>query len=311
VGFVYYATYKAEQSINRLFEGRLEGAAAARLRPFLVAALNQTRERSGYEIDARVLRRNTSLSAGAELKLTGITSLTGSYRRATTRYGDDERFLDTPLGAQLDETIDAAAAGVRYAITPLTTVVVDVEVQRDRFETSPIRDSDSLRVMPAAEFAPGAVITGRVAAGFRRFSPHDSRLDEFSGFVGSANLGYSLLGRTRFSVLATRDVMYSVDPATPYFLVTSGHLTVSQRVGGPFDVIVVAGLDRLQYQSVAGLPVAAPVDRTRTVGAGVGLRLGSSARLALIYDFTDRVSNELDRRAYERRRLFASVTYGE
>jgi hypothetical protein len=86
VGFVYYATYKAEQSINRLFEGRLEGAAAARLRPFLVAALNQTRERSGYEIDARVLRRNTSLSAGAELKLTGITSLTGSYRRATTRY---------------------------------------------------------------------------------------------------------------------------------------------------------------------------------------------------------------------------------
>ena len=105
--------------------------------------------------------------------------------------------------------------------------------------------------------------------------------------------------------------MYSFDPATPYFLVTSGRLTVSQRIGGPFDVIAVAGQDRLQYQGVAGLPVAARVDRTRTVGGGVGFRLSPSLRLALIYDRTERVSNELDRRAYERRRLFASATYGQ
>ena len=55
VGFVYYATYKEQQSINRLFEGRLENT-AGRLRPFLAAALTHSRERSGYEIDARVLR---------------------------------------------------------------------------------------------------------------------------------------------------------------------------------------------------------------------------------------------------------------
>ena len=38
VGFVYYATYKSEQSINRLFEGRFEGT-AARLRPFLAGSV--------------------------------------------------------------------------------------------------------------------------------------------------------------------------------------------------------------------------------------------------------------------------------
>ena len=36
VGFVYYATYKDEQSVNRLFEGRFEGL-TSRLRPFLAA----------------------------------------------------------------------------------------------------------------------------------------------------------------------------------------------------------------------------------------------------------------------------------
>ena len=76
VGFVYYATYKEQQSINRLFGGRFEGT-SSRLRPFLAASFNHSHERSGYEIDARVLRRETSISGGAELKLTGITSLTG------------------------------------------------------------------------------------------------------------------------------------------------------------------------------------------------------------------------------------------
>jgi hypothetical protein len=72
VGLVYYATYKDQQSTNRLFEGRLEGS-TSRLRPFLAAALNLTRERTGYEIDARVLRQESTFSGGAELTLTGVT----------------------------------------------------------------------------------------------------------------------------------------------------------------------------------------------------------------------------------------------
>jgi hypothetical protein len=90
VGFVYYATYKNQQSINRIFEGRFEGT-TSRLRPFLAGALSHARERAGYEIDARVLRRETSVSAGAELKLTGITSLVGSYQHASHEYGDGSR----------------------------------------------------------------------------------------------------------------------------------------------------------------------------------------------------------------------------
>jgi hypothetical protein len=175
---------------------------------------------------------------------------------------------------------------------------------------SPIRDADSFRVMPAVEFAPDAVITGRAAAGFRRFDPRDARVDQFAGFVGNANVGYSLLGATRFSLDASRDVAYSFDPATPYFLQTSGRLTVSQRVGGPVDLILTGGRDRLRYQGLEGLTAPERIERTRTVGGGLGYRLGRSLRLALIYDVTERVSNQFDRRGYERRRLFGSATYG-
>jgi len=310
VGFVYYATYKDEQSVNRLFEGRLEGV-TSRLRPFLAAAFNHTRERAAYEIDARVLRQEATVSGGAELKLTGVTSLTASYRRTTQNYGDDERFLGVALADQLDHSTDVASAGVRYALTPLTTVSVDVELQRDRFDTLAIRDADSVRVMPGVQFSPDAVIKGRAALGFRQFMPQASGLEGFRGLVGSANIGYTLLNATTFSGEFTRDVMYSFAPATPYFLVTSGRLTVSQRIGGPIEAIALAGQDRLRYQGIEGVPISGRAERTGIVGGGIGFRVSPALRIALIYDRTERVSNELDRRAYDRRRLFASATYGQ
>jgi hypothetical protein len=309
VGFVYYASYKEEQSINRLFEGRFEGA-PSRLRPFLAASLSHTRERAAYEIDARVLRREAKLSGGAELKFTGITSLVASFSRTTHNYGDDEVFLGTALANQLDRRTEVAGADVRYALTPLTTVSMNIEVQRDRFDSSAVRDADSVRLMPAIEFSQDAVIVGRIAMGFRQFTPRASALAGFSGLVGSANVSYTLLNATTFGVEATRDVMYSFEPATPYYLATSGRLTLSQRIAGPWELIALAGRDRLQYQGLAGLPAVGRIDRTVNIGGGVGFRISPSLRLAIIYDHTERVSNTRVRRAYERRRLFASATLG-
>jgi len=309
VGFVYYATYKEEQSINRRFEGRIEWL-PSRLRPFLAASLNHTRERAAYEIDARVLRRENTLSGGADLKLTGVTSIVTSFTRTTYDYGENEVFLGAALADQLDHTSDVAGADVRYALTPLTTVSIDLELQQDRFDTAALRDADSVRVMPGVEFSPDAVIVGKVALGYRQFTPRASALAGFSGLVGSANVSYTMLNATTFGVDATRDVQYSFEPATPYYVVTSGRLTLSQRIAGPYDVIALAGQDRLQYQGLAGLPVAGRVDKTGTIGGGVGFHVSPSLRLAVIYDRTERMSNTRDRRAYERRRLFASATFG-
>ena len=296
IGLVYYADYKSQESVNRLFEARFDWT-GSRLRPFVAGSYDHSRQRAGFEIDARVLRKNAAVSSGAEFTLTGITSLTGSYRRVVQKYGDQEEFLGAALAEQLDQTTDVASAGARFAFTPLTTVSIETQVQRDRFDMSPIRDADSVRIMPSVEFAPDAIVAGSAGGGYKSFDPTDARVPGFRGFVGFANIGYSMLGMTRFNVEATRDVMYSFDPATPYFLVTSGRLSVAQRVAGPFDLLLVVGQDQLRYQNVESLPEAGRVDRTRTVGGGVGVRLGSSLRLGVIYDFTERVSTQLDVRA--------------
>jgi len=310
VGLVYFATYKDQQSINRLFEGRLEGA-TWRLRPFLAAAHNHTNERAGYEIDARVLRQEATVSGGGELKFSGITSLTGFYRHSTHDFGDDERFLGTVLANQLDHTADVASVGARYAVTPLTTITLDVEAQRDRFDTSAIRNADSVRVVSGAQFSPDAMLKGGFAVGYREFNPQAPVLPKYRGLVGSVGLAYTLHDATVFRVEATRDVEYSFEPTTPYYLLTTGRLTLSQRIVGPCEVIALGGQDKLQYQGVEGSAMSGRVDRTLTVGGGVGFRLSPTMRLAVIYDYAERVSNQLDRRAYLRRRVFASAIYGQ
>ena len=309
IGLVYYATAKEQQSVNRHYEVRYEGT-TSRLRPFVAASFNHTSQRTGYEIDAHLPQIDTSLSAGAEFKITPVTSITGSYRRTTQEYLDTAEFLGTALAQQLNYTSDIASAGTRLALTPLTTVSVDIDLQRDRFDQSPLRDANSVRVLPAAEFSPDAIITGRLALGFRQFRPLDARVVPFQGLVGSARITGSLLDGPQLSFDGVRDVNYSYDPATPYYLVLSGHLTVTQRVGGPFDLIGQAGADRLNYVAIEGLPSPGRVDLTRIVGGGVGLRVSPALRVAVVYDVTTRRSTEINNRAYDRRRLFASVTYG-
>jgi hypothetical protein len=309
VGFVYYATYKDEQSINQSYEGRFEGT-TSRLRPLLGATFVRARERSGYEIDARVLRLESTVSAGAEFKLTSVTSLTGTYSHSTEDYGDSDQVAGTLLQNQLNHDTDVVSANARFAVTPLTTLSIAAERQRDRFDELPLRNAASVRLLPAVEFAPDAIITGRIAIGFRSFRPDDPRLPPFRGVVGDAKVGGLFWGMTRISVDATRDVDYSFDPLTPYFVLASERLTVSQSIGGPLDVIAIAGLDHLHYAVLEGVGLPGPVDRTRTVGGGIGVRLSPSVRFTVIYDFTNRRSSQFNSRDYDRRRLFGSVIYG-
>jgi len=167
-----------------------------------------------------------------------------------------------------------------------------------------------LRVMPAAEFGGGGGLTGRIAAGFRSFEPRDARVAPFEGLVAAANLAYTLLGSTRFTVEGARDVMYSFDVATPYYLLDTGRVTVSQPVGGPIDLIGVASADRLRYQALEGLPDPHRVTRTNTFGGGIGFRVGRTLRLGLIYEWTERSSSDIEQRDYRRHRIFGSATYG-
>jgi Putative beta-barrel porin 2 len=308
--FVFYRIYKDQQSVNGGLEGRFEVMAPHRLRPFVSAARLRSRERKGFEIDQRAQRSETNLMAGLDIDLSSITSLTGWGQHLDFSYAQGEEFLGVGLADALGHTSNLAAAGVKLSVTPLTTITVVAEVSQDRFKSSPLRNSDSLRVAPSVEFAADAAITGRASAGFRQFTPLDSRLPAYRGLVASAGVGFNLLGVTQFDMEANRDVLYSFSDSEPYYLAVGGRVSIAQRILGPVDLIVVGNRQQLQYQSVGGARLAGRRDTTTTVGAGLGFHFGESLHLTLTYDRTQRKSSEPGHREYARRRLLGSVNYG-
>jgi hypothetical protein len=307
--FVFYQTYKDQQSINGALDGRFE-VVSGRLRPFVSAGLLRTKERSGFEIDARALHVETNVVAGLDFELSSITALTVWARRDHLSYGQGPRYLGADLSAELDHTGQSAAAGVKLAVTPLTTITIAAEVQQDRFSSSPFRNADSVRVAPSVEFSTAAAVTGRASAGYRQFKPLDARLPEYRGFVASAGLGYTLLGVTHFNVRANRDVTYSFDASNPYYLALGGDVIISQRLVGPLDLIVLGNRETLRYQPLGGLVLEGRAETTTSVGGGFGVRAGDHLHFTLTYDRTKRESSGPGTRGFERRRLLGSINYG-
>ena len=87
-----------------------------------------------------------------------------------------------------------------------------------------------------------------------------------------------------------RDVDYSVEDVQPYFLLNAGTVTLTERIGGPFDV---QGIDRprgAQLPRANRLPATSggASDTTNTVGGGIGYRLGETARIGINVEFTRR-----------------------
>ncbi|HLG54696.1 MAG TPA: outer membrane beta-barrel protein [Vicinamibacterales bacterium] len=306
---VYYRTYKDQRSLTTMLEGRYEVTGPG-FRPFASVGFTGRGDRQGFEIDQRVRNSQTTLSVGADIDLTARTALTAWARRSKTAYDRNEQYLSVSLADQLDHKSDAVAGGARFRVTPLTSVVITAEVERDRFERAPVRNTDSLRVGPAVEFDSGAAISGDAKAGIRSFVPRDRALARYRGFTGSARLHYTLLSVTRFDVEANRDVAYSYDPIQPYYLESGGRLTVAQRLLGPMEIIGIGERREIRNQRIGGTSFDGRREVTTSLGGGIGFQIQKQMRFALTYERTARTSSEPVGRNYERRRVLASVNYG-
>jgi hypothetical protein len=307
--FVYYRTYKDQQTVNGFFQGRYE-VVDARIRPFASASFATHRERQGFEIDVRARQTQTAIVFGANVEMTPITSLTGWVRRETTSWDRDEQYLGVFLAEQLNSTADILAAGARFQMTPLTTVIAVAEIQRDRFEMSPERDADSLRLAPSVEFDNGAAIGGQARAGYRIFRPLNPAIAEYHGVIASAGLQYRFADDTRVSFDGGHDVKYSFDAQQPYYLESGVRVKLIQRIVGPFEAVAIGERWRLRHQRIGGRSFDGRREDIATLGGGVGIRLNREIELTFTIERTRRNSSEPVERNFERRRALASISYG-
>jgi hypothetical protein len=310
---VYYQRYATERSINPGVKLRGD-VLLNRVTLFAEPSYLRSRQRLNYEIDARAEREERGLQAGIDARVLSKLSVEIAAQQSTTEFGAGETFNDVSLRETLNRTTKAVLATVRHKATPYTTLALRANVASDRFEFSPLRDSDSVRVMPGVEFNSRALISGTAFVGVRRFQPKSDSLQPFSGLVMGASLSYTLLGSTRFLFTADRDVTYSYERVQPYFVVDGYGVTVSRQLLGRTDI--TAGVDRQTYSyRDLLLPGAIPADRervdvTRTWLMTFGYRVGRSVRLGVGGYYRERGSNSARFRDYDGLRFITTVDYG-
>ena len=178
--------------------------------------------------------------------------LASTATREKVEYDSHEVFLGSNLQEELGRVVTTAGVTVRQQLTPLTSVTFEGSDEQDRFEFSPLRNSDSRAISASVAFDPLALIKGRARVGYRDFKPVESGLPRYEGVTASVDLLYVLLNMTKFTVQAMRDVQYSYDVNQPYYLQTGVSGSITQQVFGPLDVVGRAGIQHLDYRDRAG-----------------------------------------------------------
>jgi hypothetical protein len=278
--------------------------------PFVTGEYVRTRQRPNLEIDERVQQTRNGSGAGVLFRTGGRLELEAAVSRHQVDLGQT-RFGNALLANALNRESSEGAITMRYEVTPLTRFVLRAATRYDRFDTSRVRDSDSISVEPGFEFSPSALFSGTATLGVRRFETRADVAPDFTGLIASVNLKYVLRDMTRFVVEVRRDVEYSFETDRPFFVSTMEALEVTQLVGYSWDVVGRVSFATLDYQHLLGpgLDLASRTDRRLGYGAGLGRRLGDDLRIGFDVDVVRRTS-DLDARRFDGLRVGGSVTYG-
>ena len=203
-----------------------------RLRLRSAASYVNARRRQNSEIDARVRGTEADVVIGGAVQVSGGTTLGFEARGARVAYNSDQVFDGEHLPSRLNRDESRLRTSLRYSVTPLTALVVNGDLERWRFELSPLRDANSVRVFPGVEFDASALLSGRGYVGYRKFDSLDPDLPGFTGLVASGDLTYTLREATRLSVIRSRSEIPSTGQADTVDELDRWSVTGWQRPGG-------------------------------------------------------------------------------
>lgn len=309
----YFKSQTGQRSVN-YSEGLRAEMFLAAFRPRIEAAHVQTRQRPNVEIDERVQQTTDEYGAGVALKVMPRVAFDVEARQKRYVFNRGS-FGSAPLAQALNRTTHVTTASMSYAITPLTTAVIQGGTERDRFEFATTRNSDSTNIMAGLSMEPAALISGTFLVGFREFRALDPQLRNFSGVVADVDGNYIVRDFTRVNVKARRNVEYSVESSLPYYLLTSGEATITQALGRSWDVVARGSASVLAYRDLVGTddgsgsPAGARRDRVKVIGLGLGRRLTDNVRVGVDADYVRRQS-ALATRRYDGFKVGGTLTYG-
>lgn len=304
--FVYFNEFSSERSVNSSALGQYE-LRFNRIRPYVSASTLNTRQRPGFEIDARARHYESDFHAGSDVRVMSKGIVRVDLRYLNYSFAGDEVFNGRPLNQELNRTLKAVDVSWRHRLTALTTLIARTSRESERFQFEGVRNSDSSRLAGGFELGRLALVRGSAFLGYRKLTPADGgTLPEFSGLTADADVSYTAPTQTRLGIAVDRDVQYSYERATPYYVQTGWTATLTQRVIGRWDVQLSGGRDRLSYQGIN--PVDDRRDFVGRFGGGIGYAAGDQIRASFDVNSFYRRSDD-PRREYGGLRAGVSVTY--
>ncbi len=307
--WVYYKTFASERAANSTYRVGVSRDVRRLAWKGDITRLS-TRERPGFEIDARSQRLDILSAGEVTIRTFSKTRFGARAWRRKVEFDQGAVFRKTNLAEQLNRRNSGASFFVRHDLTPLTAVSLEVGSERDRFVSSPFRDADSTRATGTVSLRPLALISGDASVGYRRFTPLTSDIPPYTGATAAVNLSYRLLGTTRLGVGVTRDVQPSFEIVQPYYLETGASSSIQQQVYGGFDLLARSSFRRLVYRDRIDASVSTTnrTDRVRSLGLGAGYRVGVDKRFGFTVDYEERTSGTHEYQ-YKGLRYGMSVTY--
>lgn len=310
VDFVYYKTYATERSVDPTIEARAEYY-TPRVTFFAEDRFVSSRQRPSFEIDLRSRRQSHSTAGGFEIKFSPRSKVELAAASARQRFDGNAVFLGSHLQVTLDRNTTSYRAVLKSQRTVKTTLFLKMEVAHERFLYSRERDADTVLLLPMVEFAPRALVSGKASAGFRRFKTLSTSVPDFTGVVADLDLGYTLLGATRFGVMWNREVGFSYEGSLSYYIANGVGWSVRRQLFGDVDAIAQWRRYRNVYQKNLTAGEEAPAELIKNLSLDLGYRLRDSARLGFAISRWTRQSALGANRAFEGWRYGVSFVYGQ
>jgi len=303
---VYYDQSTRDRALNRRFNGRAEFPLKA-LTPYVAFAQQSAKDRPTPEVDTPQRHTDLDVNAGASVPVSSRVAIQFGGRRQTTTYDEDAVVRGVSAATALDYRQLGATIGVRVALTPLTSVGVDVQQMRTTYPLSPLKTDESSASHVSLEFAPDAVIRGHAGIGWHKQTSRDVAFLPYNGVVFDVDLGYVLLDVTRINGRYSRDTAVSVE--APYYVSTVYGLDLSQAFFGPTELIGRYTRTNADYPGDLVRAVTPRLDTLDTYAGGVAIRVGKGSRVTITYEIARRHS-VFELLTYDRQRLFTSFVLG-
>lgn len=304
VDFNYFKQFSDIRAIDSDVAGRGE-LELGRVTPYLGGEWTTARHRRGLEIELPVRRVEHSWYGGIDLRISGRTSIGVMTRHSGVDYKGEAVFEDVDLARYLGATSRMEGLRLRYSLTPLTSIGVEVERDHNTFALATERNSEGVRVTSVVEFRPLAIVNGRAQIGVRRRRFADGAVANFGGTVVRVDLAYTLLGRTRIGVTGRRDLAYSYRIDQRDYLQSGFDWSVTHRLTEAWDVGGTLSRYNLVYDLAAGRTRS---ERFFAYGVDVGYHV-QRTRVGFQVARNTRTSDFSAGREYEGMQLTSSVSY--